>query len=204
MTTGRVLLLRERADGVFCVCLPVAPCSRGCAGAASVAGTSAGRLYTRTCAHHSLDAVHVALNLTWWCRYCSWTGRQRHRRRAARCSSTVSPMLPPSVEPALCLSGKGGCRPLVKCLAYVVRSRCCPCQAVYARTSASQDPAKALCSTRRRSRLAGLVCAAWWRSPLPALPPPPSPPLSPRSELHLLSARQQPHDVLHCGDAWWA
>ena len=159
---------------------------------------------TRARARTSLDAVHVALNLTWWCRYCSWTGRQRHRRRAARCSSTVSPMLPPSVEPALCLSGKGGCRPLVKCLAYVVRSRCCPCQAVYARTSASQDPAKALCSTRRRSRLAGLVCAAWWRSPLPALPPPPLPPPPPRSELHLLSARQQPPDVLHCGDAWWA
>ena len=36
-------------------------------------------------------------------------------------------MLPPSVEPALCLSGKGGCRPLVKCLAYVVRSRCYGC-----------------------------------------------------------------------------
>ena len=39
----------------------------------------------------------------------------------------VSPMLPPSVEPALCLSGKGGCGPLVKCLAYVVRSRCYGC-----------------------------------------------------------------------------
>ena len=119
---------------------------------------------TRARARTTLNAVLVALNLTWWCRYCSWTGRQRHRRRAARCSSTVSPMLPPSVEPALCLSGKGGCGPLVKCLAYVVRSRCCPCQAMYARTSASQDPAKALWSTRRWSRLAGMVCAARWRS----------------------------------------
>ena len=121
----------------------------------SVAGTSAGRLYTRTCAHQSQCcsccpqpyAVVSILQLDWTPATSSTCCKVFHAAPERR-ASTV-------------LSGKGGCRPLVKCLGYVVRSRCYPCQAVYARTWASQDPAKALCSTRRWTRLAGLVCAAW-------------------------------------------
>ena len=127
--------------------------------AASVAGTSAGRLYARTCAPVSMlcmlpstlrGGVDIAAGLD----ASDIVGvLQGVRPRVAHAA--------PERRASTVLSGKGGCRPLVKCLGYVVRSRCYPCQAVYARTSASQDPAKALCSTRRWTRLAGLVCAAW-------------------------------------------
>ena len=72
-------------------------------------------------------------------------------------AALVSLMLRPDVEPALCLSGKRSCRPCpppavagqVPCLPWCPWCSWWLCQAAYARTAASQSPAKALCFTRR-------------------------------------------------------